>query len=113
MAALTLLSKKPGMNLRLVVAGGALAGGSTKNLVEVAIGAVYGGVRALKREEARMIEIAHPVEAIMAGQTIRPKLGLMFYHKGGCRLGVAGHTKLQIKVDGQPVRGGVAPGAIH
>jgi len=57
----------------------------------------YFRVPALQRVETVVIEVAHPIDAVMTGQAIPPKLGLVFFHEIGGLAGMAIHTIKQIK----------------
>lgn len=75
-AKLALQPEKASVDVRLVVAIHALSRRAAKNLVLVAILAGGFGVGAFQREDAGVIEVGHPVSAIVAVQASRAK----FYH---------------------------------
>lgn len=100
MAVLALDAKKAGMNLGLCMALHTLRYCSDEFLFLVALLALQLGMATVQREEAGVVEIAHPVSTVMALQAIRTKLRQVFLdecHAAACS-GVTGDTALQINV---------------
>ena len=73
---------------------------AVKDLIRMALFAFQISVSTVEREKTGMIEIAHPVNAIVAIQASRPELSLVLGHKGRLigALRMAGNTGVQIKL---------------
>jgi len=100
MAVLALDAKKAGMDLGLRMALHTLRCRPDEFLLTVALLALQLGMATVQREEAGMVEIAHPVSTVMALQAIRTQLRQVFLdenHAAVCS-GVTGDTGLQINV---------------
>ncbi len=93
------------MDLRFGVASRAFLGYAPEDFLLMAICAVDLGVRAVQWEDLGVIEIAQPVDAVVAIQASRAELFLVFPHKFGFLFilwaagftAVAGRANLQVE----------------
>jgi hypothetical protein len=73
MAATTILSKKPGMNGRFVVAGSTFTYWLNKKLVGVAVLAGQRSMRSFQGKDLGVVKVSHRITAVVAAQTVRTK----------------------------------------
>jgi hypothetical protein len=95
---LALKAKETCVNGRLLVALAAFLWSPFENLVRMASRAIDLGMLSIQWEENYMLEIAHPIDAIMAIQTFRAILCQVAHHEFGIFLGVAVRAGLQVEL---------------
>jgi len=95
-AVFALQAEQPGVDSRFGMTRGTFGRSSGKHLVLVARNTFDFGVAAIEGEELGVVEAAHPVHAIVAGQAIRAELLFMRGHEYDIGLGVAGGTTIEV-----------------
>lgn len=102
MAGGAVFAKQTGMNGRLFVAGRALARSAGKTLTDVTGRALNLGVCPRQGEDAAVIEVGHPIDAIVAGETVAAELATVLIHPAGILISVAGGAQELARREGVP-----------
>ena len=92
----TLHAKQSGMDGGFRVALSTLGGRPGKFLVNVTGRTFNFCVASLKDEETGMVEVVHPINTVMTIQTVGPILLLVFGHKDGSGLCMAGSANIEV-----------------
>jgi len=97
MAAFTLQSKQPCVDIRFCVATDAISSRIDKLLILMAIFTSNVGVLSIQNKKLVVLEIRQPSGSIVARYALGTKLLLMFSHKNGFIIMMASNTLLSLK----------------